>query len=42
MRLDTLDKMEKALKLYYKNGFYEIKPYYNNPNKGVIYLEKKL
>ena len=42
MRLDTLDIMEKAINLYYKNGFYEIEPYYNNPNNGVIYLEKKL
>jgi ribosomal protein S18 acetylase RimI-like enzyme len=42
MRLDTLDIMEKAINLYYKNGFYEIELYYNNPNNGVIYLEKKL
>jgi ribosomal protein S18 acetylase RimI-like enzyme len=42
MRLDTLDTMKTALKIYRKNGFYEIKPYYNNPNTGVIYLEKNL
>jgi ribosomal protein S18 acetylase RimI-like enzyme len=42
MRLDTLNIMETALNIYYKNGFYEIKPYYNNPYNGVIYLEKIL
>ncbi|MDR2097769.1 MAG: GNAT family N-acetyltransferase [Spirochaetaceae bacterium] len=29
IRLDTLNTMEAALKLYYKNGFYEIEPYYS-------------
>jgi ribosomal protein S18 acetylase RimI-like enzyme len=42
MRLDTLNIMESALNIYYKNGFYKIEPYYNNPDKGVIYMEKKL
>jgi N-acetylglutamate synthase-like GNAT family acetyltransferase len=42
IRLDTLETMEDALKIYYKNGFYEIKPYYNNPNSGIVYLEKIL
>jgi N-acetylglutamate synthase-like GNAT family acetyltransferase len=42
MRLDTLDIMESALGIYYKSGFYEIKPYYNNPSTGVVYLEKIL
>jgi N-acetylglutamate synthase-like GNAT family acetyltransferase len=42
MRLDTLDFMQSALNLYYKNGFYEIEPYYDNPIKGVVYLEKQL
>ena len=40
--MDTLNTMEKALKIYYKYGFYEIKKYYNNPYEGVIYLEKEL
>jgi ribosomal protein S18 acetylase RimI-like enzyme len=42
MRLDTCNIMENALGIYYKNGFYEIGPYYNNPNDGVVYLEKLL
>ena len=42
MRLDTLNTMKAALDIYYENGFYEIEPYYNNPNSGVVYLEKVL
>jgi N-acetylglutamate synthase-like GNAT family acetyltransferase len=42
MRLDTLDYMKSALNLYQKNGFYEIAPYYHNPVKGVVYLEREL
>ena len=42
IRLDTIDTMETALNIYYKNGFYKIGPYYNNPNKGTVYLEKIL
>ena len=42
MRLDTINTMETALNIYYKIGFYEIEPYYNNPHEGIVYLEKKL
>ncbi|MDR2246574.1 MAG: GNAT family N-acetyltransferase [Treponema sp.] len=42
MRLDTLKTMESALKIYYKNNFYEIEPYYNNPSDDAVYLEKAL
>jgi len=42
MRLDTLSTMESALKMYYKNDFYNIKPYYNNPNANAQYLERIL
>jgi ribosomal protein S18 acetylase RimI-like enzyme len=42
IRLDTLSTMESALKIYYKNGFNKIEPYYNNPNDNVVYLEKIL
>ena len=42
MRLDTVKTMEAALNIYYKIGFYEIEPYYNNPYSDVVYLEKIL
>jgi GNAT superfamily N-acetyltransferase len=40
--LDTLDNMLPAINLYKKNGFYEIEPYYFNPEKNAIFLEKIL
>ena len=42
MRLDTLDTMTPAIKLYSNNGFYTIDAYYHNPNEGVVYMEKRL
>jgi ribosomal protein S18 acetylase RimI-like enzyme len=42
MRLDTLDSMTPAIKLYSNNGFYTINAYYHNPNEGVVYMEKAL
>ena len=42
MRLDTLKTMENALKIYYKNNFYEIAPYYHNPHSDAVYMEKML
>ena len=42
IRLDTLDTMIPAIKLYSKNGFYNIEAYCFNPNKGVVYMEKLL
>ncbi|MFN0280105.1 MAG: GNAT family N-acetyltransferase [Pyrinomonadaceae bacterium] len=43
MRLDTYPtKMAKAVSLYESHGFYVISPYYDNPHKGVLFLEKKL
>lgn len=42
MRLDTLDTMTPAIKLYSNNGFYTIDAYYHNPNDGVVYMEKSL
>ncbi len=41
IRLDTLNYMEPAIKLYKQYGFYEIPAYYNNPNKTAIYFEIK-
>lgn len=42
MRLDTLDTMIPAIKLYSNNGFYTIDAYYHYPNEGVVYMEKSL
>lgn len=40
--LDTLDRLDTAINIYEKNGFYETKPYYHNPLETVRYFEKKL
>jgi putative acetyltransferase len=42
MRLDTLDTMLPAIKLYTDNDFYKIEAYYHNPNEGVVYMERRL
>ncbi len=42
VRLDTLPSMQTAQVLYRQAGFYEVAPYYINPNSGVIYMEKLL
>jgi ribosomal protein S18 acetylase RimI-like enzyme len=42
MRLDTLKKLESAIRLYEKFGFYYIKPYYHNPLPDVVFMEKQL
>ena len=42
IRLDTLNTMETALKIYADSGFVEIEPYYNNPHDKVVYMEKVL
>ncbi|MBK8522495.1 MAG: GNAT family N-acetyltransferase [Chitinophagaceae bacterium] len=41
IRLDTLNYMTPAIKLYKNYGFYEIPAYYNNPNATAVYFEKK-
>lgn len=41
--LDTLSNLESAIRLYKKNGFYEIEKYNDNPVKeGMVYLRKTL
>lgn len=40
IRLDTLSHMTPAINLYKKAGFYEIEPYYFNPEKGAVFFEK--
>jgi len=42
MRLDTLEKMESAIKLYKRYGFHEIEQYINNPINGAKFMEKEL
>ena len=42
IRLDTLDTMTPAINLYKRYGFYEIEPYYFNPEKNAIFFEKIL
>ena len=42
IRLDTLDNMHPAINLYKKAGFYEIEPYYFNPQKNAVFFEKTL
>ena len=42
IRLDTLDTMTPAINLYKRYGFYEIEPYYFNPEKNAMFFEKIL
>ncbi|MEO6675280.1 MAG: GNAT family N-acetyltransferase [Ginsengibacter sp.] len=42
IRLDTLSNMIPAINLYKRNGFYEIDPYYYNPEKTAVFFEKIL
>lgn len=42
IRLDTLERLAAAIHLYKKHGFVETAPYYFNPEKEVVYMEKEL
>ena len=42
MRLDTLEWMKDAIRLYHSLGFRRIAAYYENPLPSVVYLEKIL
>ena len=42
MVLDTLDRLEPAIRLYSRLGFEESEPYYDNPLPGVVYMRKAL
>ncbi|MEX6689051.1 GNAT family N-acetyltransferase [Danxiaibacter flavus] len=42
MKLDTLKRLQPAIKLYQRKGFIETKPYYFNPIEDVVFMEKDL
>jgi len=42
MKLDTLDRLQAAIKLYQKFGFETVNAYYDNPLPGVVYMQKEL
>lgn len=42
MRLDTLDTLERAVRIYETLGFQRCAPYYANPLPSVVYWERTL
>ena len=42
VRLDTLDYMTPAIRLYEECGFRKTAPYYHNPNTTAVFFEKSL
>ena len=42
MRLDTLDTLDRAMRIYAALGFERCAPYYENPLPGVVYWERVL
>jgi putative acetyltransferase len=42
MRLDTLDTLERAMRIYENLGFQRCAPYYANPLPGVVYWQRAL
>jgi putative acetyltransferase len=42
VKLDTLNTMTPAMKLYEKNGFKQIPAYYHNPMSTAVYFEKNI
>ncbi len=42
MVLDTLERLQPAIKLYVKHGFVNTSAYYENPLPEVMYMEKVL
>ena len=42
MKLDTLERLQAAIKLYQKFEFETVTAYYDNPLPGVVYMQKEL
>jgi ribosomal protein S18 acetylase RimI-like enzyme len=42
MVLDTLERLQPAIRLYCKHGFINTSAYYENPLANVVYMEKVL
>ncbi|MBA4139266.1 MAG: GNAT family N-acetyltransferase [Segetibacter sp.] len=42
MVLDTLERLQPAIKLYLKHGFVNTSAYYQNPLPGVVYMQRSL
>jgi ribosomal protein S18 acetylase RimI-like enzyme len=42
MKLDTLERLQAAIKLYQKFGFETVNAYYDNPLPGVVFMQKEL
>ena len=42
MKLDTLERLDRAMHLYETLGFRRTTPYYQNPLTGVVYWELRL
>ncbi len=42
IKLDTLNYMSSAIKLYKRRDFYEIPAYYHNPNETAVYFELQI
>ena len=42
MKLDTLRKLDRAIRLYKQMDFVETNAYYHNPIREVVYMERKL
>jgi ribosomal protein S18 acetylase RimI-like enzyme len=42
MKLDTLQRLQPAIRLYEQYGFVHTTAYYDNPIEDVVYMEKVL
>ena len=42
MQLDTLSTMTEAIRLYRRQGFVDIEPYYDTPIAGTVFMQRQL